>query len=618
MRINNFSNNLFLSNRINTYNKLISINLQKLSTGKRINSAADSPSDILKISRFEAEVRGSRVAQRNIQDGISFLQVVDNALSQIKEIGQRLRELSIQYNSDILTAEDKNAIENEAKELFKEIKHIIENTRFGGLKVFDKDSYIIQTGPYSGDIYEIKLPDLSHLKEISISGQQNPPPTYNDRNINNDENNEGNVGGTDDGHNNDNGNIGGIGDNNDDDNVGGVDNGGNDDNGDIGGIGDDNNSGNVGDVGNNDDNGDVGGIEDGNDDIGDAGNDDNSNDNGGVGGIGDSDDNGDVGGIGNNDGDGDVGGIGDNNDNIDPSLNGYQKIYNQQGVLIYDGYMQNGKYHGYGKLYSDEGVLLYDGYWNEGIYHHYGKLYNEQGQLMYQGYWENGKRQGYGTAFYPNGRIQYEGNWYNDVYHGWGKSFDENGQLIYEGEWVNGQPKTQINTGLLLFSPLRISDIKASDIKTLEVANKLGSTLSSTSTPKVINELSLDITSETDIPSNQNIELPTEDNSVPEELNISDILKNEFIDNNILKPITGAISHVGVMSNILSHRLESQIYNEDLKWDAMSNVTDVDIAKELMGYIKNQMQLDTNIMLLVHNLSNQKESILRLLTITQY
>lgn len=602
MRIDNFYNALYLSNRINTYNKIINSSLQKLSTGKRINSAADSPSDILRISRFEAEVRGSQVAQRNIQDGISFLQVAESALSQMQQIGHRLRELSVQYNSDILTAEDKNAIENEAKELFKEIKHIIENTRFGGLKVFDKDSYIIQTGPYSGDIYEIKLPDLSHLKEISISGQQNPPPTYNDRNINNDENNEGNVGGTDDGHNNDNGNIGGIGDNNDDDNVGGVDNGGNDDNGDIGGIGDDNNSGNVGDVGNNDDNGDVGGIEDGNDDIGDAGNDDNSNDNGGVGGIG------------NNDGDGDVGGIGDNNDNIDPSLNGYQKIYNQQGVLIYDGYMQNGKYHGYGKLYSDEGVLLYDGYWNDGIYHHYGKLYNEQGQIIYEGYLDNGKKQGYGKLFYSNDQIKYEGNWYNDLYHGWGKSFKENGQLEYEGEWVNGVPKTIINTGVSGFSLLSMPN-------TASIVNETGLSLSTniqntlkplnTSDDKNIYE---EDSYNTNIQGNQNIVLLSEDNSGFEEINISDILKDDFIDKNILKPINSAVSHIGVMENTLSLRLDSQIRNEELKGKALSDITDVDIAKELMNYIKNQILIDTNVLLLHQNLSNQRQYILKLLS----
>ena len=114
----------------------------------------------------------------------------------MQQIGHKLRELSVQYNSDILTAKDKKMIENEAKELLKEMNYIIENTRFGELKVFEKDSYIIQTGPYSGDTYEIKLPDLSELKDICINGG-----------VGNDNNDNGDVGGIGDDDNNcDNGN----------------------------------------------------------------------------------------------------------------------------------------------------------------------------------------------------------------------------------------------------------------------------------------------------------------------------------------------------------------------------------------------------------------------------
>jgi len=578
LRIDNFYNALYLSNRINTYNKIINSSLQKLSTGKRINSAADSPSDILRISRFEAEVRGSQVAQRNIQDGISFLQVAESALSQMQQIGHKLRELSVQYNSDILTAEDKKMIENEAKELLKEMNYIIENTRFGELKVFEKDSYIIQTGPYSGDTYEIKLPDLSELKDICINSQQDFPPTNNDGTGNIDDNNNGNVG--DIGDNNDNGDVGGIGDNDDNGNVGDVGDGSNNDDG-IGGVGNDNN-----------DNGDVGGI----------GDDDNNCDNGNTGNVGDNND------------DGGVGGIGDDNNNKDSSLNGYQKLYNQQGVLIYDGYMRNGEYHGYGKLYSNDGTLLYDGYWNDGIYHQYGKLYNEQGQIIYEGYLDNGKKQGYGKLFYSNGQIKYEGNWYNDLYHGWGKSFKENGQLEYEGEWVNGVPKTIINTGVSGFSLLSMPN-------TASIVNETGLSLSTNiqNTLKPLNTSDDKNIYEEDsynmnIQGNQNIMLLSEDNSGFEEINISDILKDDFIDKNILKPINSAVSHIGVMENTLSLRLDSQIRNEELKGKALSDITDVDIAKELMNYIKNQILIDTNVLLLHQNLSNQRQYILKLLS----
>lgn len=592
LRINDFSSNLFLSNRINTYNKIVSSSLQKLSTGKRINSAADSPSDILRISRFESEVRGSRVAQRNIQDGISFLQVAEGALTEIQDIGQRLKELSVQYNSDVLTSEDKGAIEGEAKELLKEINHIIDNTCFGKLKVFEKNSYTIQTRPYSGDSYEIKLPDLSHLKEICIDGQDSPSPPHNNGNTGNvGDNDDDNIGGIDD---NNNGNIGGIDDgNNDDDNTG-----------DVGGVSD-----------NDDDNGDIGGVDDGNDTGDDSGN---------VGGVGD--DTGDVGGVddGNDDGSGDVGGI-DDDDNCpkDTSLNGYQKLYNKQGTLIYDGFMKNGEYHGYGKLYSDEGVLLYDGFWNNGIYDNFGKVYNEQGQIMYEGGWEDGKKQGFGKTFYSNGKIQYEGNWYNDVYNGWGKVFDENGKIEYEGEWVNGEPKTVVSTTksslqttLSLFKMPTTATLNAASEANVSNSSMLSMSsmsnpINTAENPNIANETEV---KQVNIQNNQDVQLFCENDSVIDEFDISDILNNDFVDENILKPISSAVNHVGVMENTLSLRLDSQINNEELKEDALSKITDVDMAKELMNYIKNQMLLETNVMLLHQNLSNQREYILQLLS----
>ena len=68
------------------------------------------------------------------------------------------------------------------------------------------------------------------------------------------------------------------------------------------------------------------------------------------------------------------------------------------------------------------------------------------------------------------------------------------------------------------------------------------------------------------------------------------------------------------MENTLSLRLDSQIRNEELKGKALSDITDVDIAKELMNYIKNQSLIDTNVLLLHQHLSNQRQYILKLLS----
>lgn len=565
VRINMFQNSLFMRNRINTYNHVINNSLQKLSTGKRINSAADSPSDMLRINRFTSEVRGSQMAQRNIQDGLSFLQVSEGALTEIQTIGHRLKELSVQYNSDILTNEDKALIENEGKELLKEIQYIINNTRFGELKVFEKDSYIIQTGPYSGETYEIKMPDLSDLKEIAFHGQKNPP-------LSNDDNDSEPIGDINNGNNDNNtGDVGGI---NDDD----------DDNGNIGDVenGDDNDAGNVGDVNDGgNDTGNVGDINDGNNNTGDIGDGDNSGD---VGGIDDDGDNGNVGDIEDPNNPGNTGNVGD--DNKDTSLNGYQKLYSNNGTLIYDGFMQNGEYHGYGKLYNEEGTLLYDGFWNMGIYHQFGKVYNEEGQMIYEGDWENGEKHGFGKTFYTNGRIQYEGNWQNNKPHGFGKSFSSDGQLEYEGQWENGQPKNIL--------PMRATfSAQMTTFSTLRM-------------PMEVDEFNKEA---------KPMQLLSASAPAPfENISISDVLQNDFVDNHILKPISSAISHHGVMNNILNYRLESQIQNETIKQNTLSHITDVDTAKEIMNLIKHQMLLDTNVMLLHSDLANQRNYIYELLS----
>lgn len=551
----NLNNSLFMSHRTNSYSKIINQSIQKLSTGKRINSAADSPSDMLRISRFSSEIRGSHMAQRNIQDGISFLQVTESALTQMQNIGHRLKELSVQYNSELLTTEDKALIENEGKELMKEMQHIIENTRFGKLKVFEKDSYTIQTGPYSGETYEIKLPDFTELKEIAVNGQKSAPPSNHD-------DDSGQIGHIDD-DDNDIGNVGDVGNDDDNPNVGDIGNG-DDNNGDVGGVGD-------GD--DNDDNGDIGGIDDNdnNDDVGGISDNDDNN-NGDVGNIDDGDNN-DVGGLGS---------VGDD-DQKDPSLNGYQKLFDKNGALIYDGYMKNGEFHGYGKLYSDEGTLIYDGYWNDGKYDHYGKLFYSDGKIKYDGYWDNNNRHGWGKSFYSDGKIQYEGNWSENKYHGLGKAFDENGSLIYEGEWVNGETRNITNTTQMIAMTAFSMALAPMEAEIHSLNTEALQPLSETS--------------------------PTSF----EDIHIADVLQNDFVDKHILNPIGFAISHNGVMENILEIRLESQIQNEELKQNALSRITDVDVAKELMTLIKNQMLMDTSMSLLHQDLAHQRSYISKLL-----
>lgn len=143
---NTMYNSLMIAHRINNLKSYVAKSSEKLSSGKAINSASDSPSDILRISRMSSQIRGSQAAQRNIQNAMSLAQVMDSSLEQMHNMGLRLKELSVQYNNSTLSAEDKSIIEQESTELIKEMSAIMENTNFAGLNVFAKNKYEFQTG----------------------------------------------------------------------------------------------------------------------------------------------------------------------------------------------------------------------------------------------------------------------------------------------------------------------------------------------------------------------------------------------------------------------------------------------------------------------------------------
>jgi len=151
---NNYTN----INRMNLLQRTIADSTNRLSSGQKLTK--DSPSDILRMSRFDSKLRGNQVAQRNIQDGVSLIQTTDSALASISSIGQRLKELSAQYNNGTLSADDKNTIENETKGLTKQISNIINNTSYNNKNVFSSNSISIMAGNDTSDVVKINIPEL--------------------------------------------------------------------------------------------------------------------------------------------------------------------------------------------------------------------------------------------------------------------------------------------------------------------------------------------------------------------------------------------------------------------------------------------------------------------------
>lgn len=110
---------------------------KRLSSGMRINSAADDAAGLAIATRFTSQVRGLNQAIRNTNDGISLAQTVEGALDETGAILQRMRELSIQAASDTNTLADREAIQIEITNLIDEIDRISESTRFNEQKVLN-------------------------------------------------------------------------------------------------------------------------------------------------------------------------------------------------------------------------------------------------------------------------------------------------------------------------------------------------------------------------------------------------------------------------------------------------------------------------------------------------
>ncbi|MBP7653059.1 PD40 domain-containing protein [Candidatus Dependentiae bacterium] len=107
----------------------------KISSGKRINSASDDAAGLAISKKFETQTRGLQQANRNVQDGISMLQTLEGGLGGIHDILQRMRSLAVQSANDTLTNEDRNLIQLEINELIKEIDRKQTSCEFNTIKL---------------------------------------------------------------------------------------------------------------------------------------------------------------------------------------------------------------------------------------------------------------------------------------------------------------------------------------------------------------------------------------------------------------------------------------------------------------------------------------------------
>ena len=129
----------FNTHRVLSFNNTnLAKNIEKLSTGFRINRAGDDAAGLAISEKMRAQIRGLSQAQRNVQDGVSLIQTAEGALAEVHNALQRMRELSVQSASDSNeTCIDRAALDAEYYQLMQEIDQIAETTTFNNLKLLD-------------------------------------------------------------------------------------------------------------------------------------------------------------------------------------------------------------------------------------------------------------------------------------------------------------------------------------------------------------------------------------------------------------------------------------------------------------------------------------------------
>ncbi|MDE5412190.1 flagellin N-terminal helical domain-containing protein [Alkalihalobacterium chitinilyticum] len=137
MKINNNIQALNAYRNLNQNQFSTSKNLEKLSSGLRINRASDDAAGLAISEKMRSQIRGLKQAERNALDGISLIQTAEGAMQEVHTMLQRMRELAVQAANDTNETEDRQAIKNEIDELIAEINSISEKTEFNKKKVLN-------------------------------------------------------------------------------------------------------------------------------------------------------------------------------------------------------------------------------------------------------------------------------------------------------------------------------------------------------------------------------------------------------------------------------------------------------------------------------------------------
>ncbi len=157
------------ANASNAAGKALGTAMERLSTGKRINTAKDDAAGLAIATTMTSQVRGMTQAIRNSNDGIALAQTADGALNEVTNMLQRVRELSVQSKSGTYQSSDRTNLQAEVTQLTSQIDDILTNTKFNGVTLFSKTgssavTVTIQAGSESTNTIDLVVKGVDGTK----------------------------------------------------------------------------------------------------------------------------------------------------------------------------------------------------------------------------------------------------------------------------------------------------------------------------------------------------------------------------------------------------------------------------------------------------------------------
>lgn len=168
-RINTNVSALIALNHLSRTSDAIAKSMQRLSTGLRINSAADDPAGLAISERMRGQIRGLAQGTRNAGDAISMVRTAESSLGQVHAMLHRVRELAVQHGNGSLSTTDRASIQFEVGQLAAEIERLGSSSKFNGIGLLNADTTVsFQVGANDGEVIAVSLISLGAT--ISAAG----------------------------------------------------------------------------------------------------------------------------------------------------------------------------------------------------------------------------------------------------------------------------------------------------------------------------------------------------------------------------------------------------------------------------------------------------------------